>query len=584
VRLRFLLLAGLGALALLVTLIGFRARAAMAAYADVIVDIDRLRAIDPLDPASLPRARDDFRELTDDVDRFGALLIVPVIGGVVDDLPWVGPRYSAALNLVAIAHLAGDSGVLLADALVATDPSSPGAWVQSLASHTAELQTVAANVHEITLLRGRIDPGVLPDNVRRRLDQLDALLDRPELRAVATLDIPSVFNALGSTRPVRFLILFQNPAELRPTGGFPGTVALLTVDRGNLNSTQFFDVHELTRAYLSQRSTPLPQPWPIERFFPQSEFMLHDAAWWADFPRSAQQIMAMYAQSGWPPIDGVVAVQPEVASDLVSLTGPLTIEFEGQTRTITSDNVYEEINRQRRSHLESVEDGLIHKQMLGLIGQTLIERLKSAGRARVLEAAKALAAACQRRDLQAYAQDPAVEAELDRQSCTGRLLPPGDAEPTLAVTYANLALSKTSLDMRPRLSLVLGRPHEGMRDGVLDIDVRDGAVADEDPIYAGFQRWWVSVALPTGSTLLSDPGPMEDPEAPNGGSYMAAIFPDMTGRITVRFVMPDAPTILVRRQPGVRAGDLEVTLAECAVPFRGELEHDLVVDLATLCG
>jgi hypothetical protein len=392
-----------------------------------------------------------------------------------------------------------------------------------------------------------------------------------------------VWNALGGPAPVTYLVVFQNPAELRPTGGFPGTMALVTIDHGQLGSYQFFDAHELTDAYLVHRQTVLPQPWPVARFFPQKSFLLHDALWWPDFPRSAQQFMAMYAETGWPAIDGVIAVQPEVASTLVAVTGSFTVDFAGQQRRISPDNVYSEIDRQRVQDVEKPEDLLVHKEMLGLIGKNLIERLKSADRRSLAGALQQFGLACQRRDVQVYAANSEVEAELDRRHCTGRLQPLG-GEPTLAVIYANMALSKTSLDMRPRLTLTAASAAEGQRQMRLDIDLRNGAVADEDPVYAGFQRWWVEVVLPDGSTLLSDRGPMEDPEAPNGGSYVADLFPNLTGRITVRFSLPDAPSLLLRRQPGVRPGDVVVSQVGCQPAPAVELNRDLEIELSTLCG
>jgi hypothetical protein len=151
------------------------------------------------------------------------------------------------------------------------------------------------------------------------------------------------------------------------------------------------------------------------------------------------------------------------------------------------------------------------------------------------------------------------------------------------VTYANMVLGKTSLDMRPKLTLTLDGIEDGQRVMRLDIDLRNGAVPDEDPWYAGFQRWWVEIELPAGSTLLSARGPMEDPAAPNGGSYVADIFPNMTGTINLRFTTPDVPTLLVRRQPGVRPGYVVVAQRGCPPAVQEELRRDLVIELNAGC-
>ena len=167
-------------------------------------------------------------------------------------------------------------------------------------------------------------------------------------------------------------------------------MALVTLNQGELGDYLFFDAHELTDTYISHRQTVLPQPWPIERYFPQDGFLLHDALWWPDFPRSARQLMTMYAETGWPSIDGVIAVQPEAASMLLDLTGSFSVDFQGQHRQITADNVYSEIERLRPQPTDASEQMLAHKQMLGLIGKSLIERLKTADRHALLDALKRL--------------------------------------------------------------------------------------------------------------------------------------------------------------------------------------------------
>jgi hypothetical protein len=266
---------------------------------------------------------------------------------------------------------------------------------------------------------------------------------------------------------------------------------------------------------------------------------------------------------------------------MLGITGPFEVDFQGQIRRITADNVYAEINGQRQLHHEP-DDGPDHKDMLGLIGKNLIDRLKQANRNTLGLAAQQFLAACEHRDVQVYAADPNVQAALDRWDCTGRLLPDPQT-PTLAITYANLVLSKTSLDMRPRLTMTIDPASEGQRRVTLALVLRNGTVPEEDPYYFGFQRWWVEANLPTGSTLLSDPGPMANPESPNGGSYLAAVFPRQTGQIDIVFTMPDSPTLLIRRQPGVRIGDLVIAQRGCEPAVDTELTDDLLVDLSSLC-
>jgi hypothetical protein len=579
--------------------VGVRAYAAVGAYNAAVAQIDDLRGLANSDPASLStaslsQAQTDLQALAGELQRLDTATALPVGERMALALPWLGTRYAAARDLVQIGQLGVHAGTSLLevgqDLVTSLDAGgvNRGAdgkptWLEALEAHPQNLASAARDIKTMQAVRARIDDQVLPDRIRTRLGELDRMLARAEVQTLTSIHIDAALSALGSTRPARYLVVFQNPAELRPTGGFPGTMALLTLEHGQLRSSEFFDAHQLTDVYVQHRQQVVPQPWPLQQFVPQDGLLLHDALWWPDFERSAQQLMDLYTETGWPAIDGVIAVQPEVASDLMRVSGPFSIEFEGQERRITADNVYDEIDRQRVWLRTTPEDRLVHKDILGVIGKTLIDHLKAANRGALLSAVRELGDACRRRDLQIYVASADLEADLDAQGCTGRLQPNAN-EPTLAVTYANLALAKTSLDMRPKLTLVSDPPREGRRQVRLDIDLRNGAVAEEDPVYAGFQRWWVAVRLPEGSTLLTDRGPMQDPEAPNGGSYLAELFPNITGRITVIFSMPDTPSLLVRRQPGVRPGDVVVRQRDCESGITTELTRDLVVDLSGLCG
>jgi hypothetical protein len=591
---------GLGALAIVLCgFVGARAYAAWTAYAAATRDIDDLRTLAQLDASSvssmnLSRAQatlDDLRTQLVQLDRATSL---PIGQSKFAAVPWLGSRYAAGRDLVHIGLMSVDAATELTrlgqDVLPRLEAAMNGqqatdtaSWLDLMASNKPQLVKVTSDLRAIKVLRSRVQDDFLPAAVRAKVAELDRVLGSPPVQALTELDFDATWAALGGSAPARYLLVFQNPAELRPTGGFPGTMALVSIDHGRLSSYNFFDAHELSNAYMAQRSMPLAQPWPIEQYFPQDGFQLHDALWWPDFPRSAQQLMAMYAETGWPPIEGVVALQPEVAAQLVEITGPMTVDLDGRTTRITADNVYEQINARRGTREGFADATVVHKELLRLVGENLIHRLMNANPQVLARAVRDLAADCANRNVQVYTVTPSIEAALDVQHCTGRLLPV-DGEPTLAVTYANLALSKTSVDMRPALHLTLQPPSDGHRLATLDIDLRDGARADEDPIYSGFQRWWVEVQLPEGSTLLTDPGPEQDPEAPNGGSYLADLFPDKTGRITVQFDMPDSPSLLVRRQPGVSIGDLTVSKAGCQDdPVTQELSSDVVLDLTSIC-
>ncbi len=111
---------------------------------------------------------------------------------------------------------------------------------------------------------------------------------------------------------------------------------------------------------------------------------------------------------------------------------------------------------------------------------------------------------------------------------------------TLAVNFANLVLVKDSLRMEPSLDLQLGPVQNGARQAILTITLKNTGTSAEDPFYAGFQKWWVEITLPDGSSLTGrNPSNLPDPDAPNGGSYRIDLFPQQSGKIVLQFSMPD---------------------------------------------
>ena len=76
---------------------------------------------------------------------------------------------------------------------------------------------------------------------------------------------------------------------------------------------------------------------------------------------------------------------------------------------------------------------------------------------------------------------------------------------------------------------------------------------------------------------------MRDPDEPNGGSYLAELFPDTSGNIDVRFNMPLSESILIRRQPGVTVGSVTITDDACRETTTSDLDRDREFALNSLC-
>ncbi len=138
-----------------------------------------------------------------------------------------------------------------------------------------------------------------------------------------------LFDLAGFHGPKRHLILFQNPNELRSTGGFWGSLAVARVDNGKISSLKTADVYTLDGPF--EKEPKILPPLPIARYLNDSWY-LRDANWSPDFPTSAKTALYFYDREGGlageesPIFDSVIVITPAVVTDLLELTGPVVID------------------------------------------------------------------------------------------------------------------------------------------------------------------------------------------------------------------------------------------------------------------
>jgi hypothetical protein len=579
-----------------------RAKAAEATYNRVTTDVQNLQLLSSSDfssftPADADRVRSQFVQLQSDVDRLDEQTTVPDrLVPVVLKLPYLGPRYSAGKQIIHVVQLLADSGVQassigqqalsaykqtgLSSSLAPTNPT----WLDVINQNMPQILEIQSQIQQALELRTQIDESVLPPNARAKLDKLDQLASSHDLNKLINTQLPALDAAFGGDEPTRYLVLIQNPSELRPSGGFPGTIAIVTFDRGQLRSYEFYDVYELNQAYTTSQHEPVPQPWALSKYASSPELSILDASWWSDFPTSAATIMKMYQATGWPPIRGVVAIDPAMVSSMLRLSGPLTIDVDGEMRTITADNVHDEIERQRRLVRDGEKTEDVHKQVVAIIGKELIERFKGSDRSTTLDMVNAIKQTADSRDLQIYSSDPNVEALIEKRDWAGQMVPVS-TQPTLAITYANVAFGKSSELMHPSYTLTLGPSSNGMRSAHLEISMVHTGSPEDDPFYSGFQRWWVDVSLPSGSVRTgSSVADVPNPDEPTGGSYEIPLMPGTAKTVTIDFLMPDDESLRIRRQPGLTSARVTVTEVGCHTPGPAQsLGSDLVYNLNQIC-
>jgi hypothetical protein len=546
-----------------------------------------------LTPDDLQWLEDEFIILSDRIDNMQDMSSLPL--GLDSVAERGSPRFRAMMDTLEMAQVMAEAGIIVADigyealeALETTgvkfDSENDGeTWLDVLERRESELERALALIDDALEQRKHIDEDELPFRVQSRLDTIDAMTERFSTQLELAEELPLAFVALGSHEPQRYLILFQNPAEMRPTGGFVGTIAELELTHGQISTYEFHDIYELSLAYQNQTNHEVTPPWPIERYIRPDKLQVQDANWWADFPVSAEMLLDMTEAAGWDPFHGVAAIQPDVVQDLIEITGPVEIDVEGEDREITSENVFEESERQRRLQREGGVTQTDHKEVIELIGDVLLDEILDSGRSELIDAALIGIENLDRRDSQIFHIDEGVQAFIEERNWAGLQFPDPEI-PTLSIIFANITGLKTSLAMQADVELqILETSDEETLDGVLTVGLNHLGSEEGDPFYEGFQRWWVDVTLPDNTNVtLEDRNLADDPDASNGGAYIVSLDVEEREEIRVEFSMPWRDQLMLRRQPGLLSIDGTIVVEGCkAQEFSGD--RDLVIEFGSSC-
>ena len=291
-------------------------------------DIDRV-TVDALD-ADLRAARTRFDHLEDLVAHDPLVAIARV-------LPPTAANVEGADRLVeAGGHLLDAVGEGLAigrDFVEVRETAGPDAGADSALARLVGLMVRsrdAAASAAGSVADARRALAATPDGLIGPLESMrDAMSTRVERYAplldtylAASDRVPSI---LGWDGPRRYLILTQDPAELRPTGGFIGSYGTISFDHGAITEHRFQDVAPLDVPWDYPRIEP-PQELSDYLLGPSQPWQFADANWSPDYPTSARDALRLYTnESGDDAIDGVLAITTYTIDELLKATGPVDV-------------------------------------------------------------------------------------------------------------------------------------------------------------------------------------------------------------------------------------------------------------------
>lgn len=353
-------------------------------------------------------------------------------------------------------------------------------------------QHVAAALAHLALVK----PDSLPPELTQTVISVQENAERLTQVLDSLLSVPTVLKqALVTSEPRTYVVLFQNTTELRPTGGFAGSLALIEVSQGQVKRVEIpgggpYD-------FQGSLKTAIKPPDPIRLV--RGSWQLQDANWFFDFPTSAREVLWFLQESGGPQAHGVVALNSDVVIELLKLTGPLEMAEYG--KVITAENFMRETQAAVELEYERAENR--PKQFIADLAPALLGRLLELPPAEALELTRMIDAGLRDRGIQLYLTDETLEARLIDYGWAGQVQ--ASSSDYLAIVRANIGGGKTDAAIEERARHRVEVSSQGELTVTLEL-TRDH---QGDPYDIWEQRRNVSYLrfyVPLGATLLATDG------------------------------------------------------------------------------
>lgn len=465
---------------------------------------------------------------------------------------------SEALDLVA-----NELGV---PALAAIDGGGEGSpftrVLPVLAAATPDVSAMAASVADAASSPFLIGP------VRSGIDQVDAVVGSaaPALELVPSL--------LGSDGPKRYLLAFQNNAELLALGGSAASQTLIAVDGGDIRiegqaSSADFGQDVAVDVPVDQSAIDLYSRYLVDH--------VNTTMSRPDFPTAASLLKAFWERDISPgPIDGVIAIDPIALGRILEATGPITV---GDVE-ITSKNAVSVLLKDVYTWWDpyaSKAEARASDAFFAAVAATVFDRVAS-GTFDLKDMLWAVNESIGQGDILMWMQDPQAAALLDGQKVAG-VLPTDNADATtMGVFFRDASAGK--IDYYMKSAVDLSRTCSGSESTFaattslhLDISQED---ADALPRYVKSAVWGskqfrteVFVYGPPGTTFTGfsadgrDIVPLRTDIIDLGRPVAAlqlTLRPGETGTVTATFTgSGDFGPLALRATPMIHATDVAIT-------------------------
>lgn len=382
---------------------------------------------------------------------------------------------------------------------------------------------------------------------------------------------------LGNPEPKKYLIMFQNDAELRPTGGFLTAYATMSILKGKITSGVSEDIYTLDAGFKKK----VPAPDPIKKYLPLVyTWNLRDMNLSPDFKDSMDTFTThMRDSSVAPEFDALIAIDTEVPVRILKVLGPIGVpgfggkfSAENDPRCDCPQVIYELENIITRPTYE-IREG--RKSILGPLMNSMLANMMGSPKSKWAEFFNIFTASIKEKHLMMYFKDETKQSAVESLGAAGRINDYGGDY--LHVNDTNFAGAKSNMFVDQEVEQTVSIGQDGSLTRKLTLTYKNPRKGDNCNLEAGLLclngilRDWQRIYVPKGSILKSSKGYELDMITTEdlGKTVFEGFFtlsPQSVKKLEVEYTVPSGVVtegdykLLIQKQPGTKDIKHTITL------------------------
>ncbi len=456
--------------------------------------------------ANIPQAQADLNTALQAFSSASAVLekehrVLQYVAGLV---PILGSQVESRQHILQAGHHLALGNTYLVQGIQVASQDNQKDLIEKISLLDQHLNSALPQYREALTLLSRVDTHTLPVEYQASFEEFKVLFaafidDMGDLSSLSQ----TLQTLFGGSDFRRYLVLFQNNHELRPTGGFMGSFAIIDVQKGKIVNIEVpgggpYDLK-------GQLSLYLKPPAPV--LLSNGRFEFQDANWWAHFPASAEKVAQLYENARGATVDGVIAVNATVFEKILSVLGP--IQNEKNNVHLSSDTALETLQYKVEKDYDREKN--TPKEIIGDVLGDLVGQLSHIPADKALQLLATLHGSLEDKDIQVFMKEDVVQNSLRQFGWTGEILSSSSTQDYLLVVQSNLQGQKSDAKIEQTIEHQALVEEDGSVINTVIIRRQHHGQPGEE-FYGAVNMSYVRVYVPEGAELLDAGGFTYPPE------------------------------------------------------------------------